>query len=116
MIEIMQNQDQVFAPNARLPDDAKKMALGIMQVTNGTALLDARLIRINHDEKLGIPPNEAATYLAVLAGQVICLIKDEAPAISAGEVWLLNSKEQATIVNKSGDDAVMLYVATKVLE
>ena len=123
MAEIMRNQG-VFAEGAQLPNDAKKMALGIMQVSNGLALVDAVLRRIEHNTKLVLPSASGTAlaptvthqrYISVLSGQLLCMIGDECPPFNAGEVWWLASGE-AVLINKSGDDAIILEVIVKAYE
>ncbi len=116
MTEIMRRQDELFATGGlakEVPVDARKMALAVMQVTNGTALIATALMRLEHDSKVPLPKPEFAHYLAVLQGQVICMIGEEAPAMNTGEVWWLKP-EEAIVINKSGDDAILLYVVVKV--
>ena len=51
MTEIMRNQAELFDENGwskELPVEAKRMALAIMQVTNGTALNNAMIERVEH--------------------------------------------------------------------
>ena len=113
MVDIMGRQTELFDENGEaksLPPDAKKMALGIMQLVNGTSLTKANVVRIGHDKKVFFPKDESATdhYIAPLSGQVICLINDEAPAFNAGEIWWIDHNWDAVMVNKSGDDAIVL--------
>ncbi len=113
MVDIMRMQAELFNENGEaksLPPDAKKMALGILQVTNGTSLTKSHLARLEHDKKMLFPKDESATdhYIAVLSGQIICLIDDEAPALNVGEIWWVDHNWDAVMVNKSGDDAIAL--------
>ena len=114
MAEIMRNQG-VFAEGAPLPNDAKKMALGIMQVSNGLALVDAAVHRVEHNAKMVLAPTAEQRYVAVLSGQLLCMIGDECPPFNAGEVWWLANQE-AVLINKSGDDAIFLEVIVKAYE
>ncbi len=114
MAEIMRNQG-VFAEGAPLPNDAKKMALGIMQVSNGLALVDANLHRIEHNAKKVLPIAIGQRYISILSGQLLCMIGDECPPFNTGEVWWLANQE-AILINKSGDDAIVLEVITKAYE
>lgn len=111
MIQIMQTQSQIFDDEgvckALLPD-AKKVGLGILQITNGTALTGCELRRIEHDNKIPLGSATGARYIVMLSGQVMCLVDDECPAINAGEAWWIEPKAEVIIVNKSGDDAVFL--------
>ena len=115
MAEIMRNQEAVFAEGALLPNDARKMALGIMQVSNGLALVDATLHRIEHNAKKVLPVAIGQRYISVLSGQLLCMIGEECPPFNAGEVWWLANQE-AVLINKSGDDAVLLDVIVKAYE
>ncbi len=117
MTEIMRRQNELFAegPAAKtVPLDAKRVALGVMQITNGTALLKCDLVRIDHDMKFVISKSEDQNYIAVLSGQVMCLAGEECPAMNPGEVYWVNSADDAILLNKSGDDAVVLCVTVKV--
>ena len=119
MVEVMRNQNEIFDENGNaktLPPDTKKVALGVMQVTNGEALENVVLRRIGHDQKYPIPSAKVAgydDYVAILSGQVMWLIGDECPAFNAGEVWWVNNKLDAVAVNKSGDDVVFIGIAIK---
>ena len=116
MVDIMQRQSDIFDAEGyckALPPDAKKLALGILQISNGTALTSVELRRIEHDHKFLSRPTTDAHFIAVLSGQVMCLLDDECPAINAGEVWWIEPKVEAIIVNKSGDDAVWLDVTVR---
>jgi hypothetical protein len=115
MTEIMRNQEAVFASGAPLPHDAKKMALGIMQVNNGLELVDASLHRVEHNAKMVLVATPEQRYVSVLSGQLLCMIGDECPPFNAGEVWWLAS-EEAVLINKSGDDAIILDVIVKAYE
>ena len=115
MVEIMRHQDELFDESGlakRTPADARKMALGIMQVTNATSLLMDTVHMLKHDSKLAFPVTEGVRYISILSGQVICMIGEEAPAMNAGEVWMLCNSE-ALLINKSGDDAIVLNVVVK---
>lgn len=118
MTEVMRKRAELFddkGDGKTLPLDAKRMALGIMQVVNATGLDKAELAWLNHDGKSLYPANgSGAHYIAVLSGQVMCLADDECPALNAGEVWWVDAKDDAIILNKSGDDAVVLRVSLKV--
>ncbi len=119
MTEIMRRREELFSGGAAvasvLPPDASRMALGIMQVTNGSALLDTKLLWLEHEKKVPILAGEEKTshYVSVLNGQVMCLIDDECPAFNAGEVWWCDPKLDGILLNKSGDDAVLLYVSVR---
>ncbi len=115
MAEIMRDQGAVFAEGASLPNDAKKMALGIMQVSNGLALVDATLHRIEHNAKMVLPMAIAQRYIALLSGQLLCMIGEECPPFNTGDVWWLANQE-AILINKSGDDAILLDVIVKAYE
>ena len=117
MIAIMQNQEAVFDTDGlckALPPDAKKMAIGILQVINGVALTSIELRRIDHDHKFPIAPTTPdARFIALLSGQLMCLVGDECPALNIGEVWWIDPKVEALMVNKSGDDAILLGVTVR---
>lgn len=91
------------------------MAKAIMGVAEGTALLSATVHRIDHDAKMTLPAANAQRYIAVLSGQILCMIGDECPPFNVGEVWWLADQE-ALLINKSGDDAIILNVVVKIDE
>ncbi len=118
MTEIMRKREELFDDGGTakiLPVDAKRMALGIMQVCNGSGLVDASIHWIDHEKKLPVPSNggEVGHYIAVLSGQVMCLVDDECPAFNTGEVWWCDPKHDAILLNKSGDDAVLLFASIR---
>lgn len=96
------------------PDEAKKIALGIMQVSNSPGLdKPASLQWLPHEGKYLRAPFKADHYVVVLSGQIFCMIGEEAPALNVGEVWWVNAKQEAILINKSGDDAVLLHVTVR---
>mgnify|MGYP001585297111 CR=1 FL=1 len=119
MAEIMRRQDELFdeAGAAKsLPADAKRMALGIMQLVNGSGLALAQIQHMKHDSKHVFEKDENVLdhYICVLAGQVMCLLGEECPAMNAGEVWWVAGTDDAILINKSGDDALVLKVVIRV--
>ena len=116
MTEIMRKRAELFDKDGvgtALPPDAKKIAIGIMQLTNSVALLTANLIWIDHDKRVSLPEDETGSrFIATLSGQVMCLVDDECPAMNGGEIWWVD-KSAIVLVNKSGDDAVLLLVSLK---
>jgi hypothetical protein len=115
MVEIMRHQEELFDESGlakRTPADARKMALGIMHVTNATSLLVDTVHMLKHNSKLAFPAVEGVRYISTLSGQVLCMIGEEAPAMNAGDVWMLTNSE-ALLINKSGDDAIVLNVVVK---
>ena len=118
MTEIMRRREELFNGAGlckKLPPDAKKMALAIMQVVNGAGLEDSELHWLEHESKLPIVADQGRIdhYIATLSGQVMCLVDDECPAFNVGEVWWCDPKHDAIVLNKSGDDAVLLYAAIR---
>ena len=116
--EIMRRQNELFDENGvakDLPESAKMLSLGIMQITNALGLVNRVLRRIDHNGKDVWSAEEGVDhYVKVLCGQIVCMIGDEAPALNTGEWWWLDAKQDAIVINKSGEDAILLYVTTKV--
>ncbi len=116
MTEIMRRRDELFSGSdkaAVIPDDAKRMALGILQITNGSAVALPSLQWMIHDSKDVWPPNPDNHYLVILSGQIMCMVNDECPAMNASEAWWVDNKSEAILINKSGDDAILLHVFVK---
>lgn len=115
--EIMRRQDELFDEKGaakELPQGAKTLSLGIMQVTNSPGLIGSSLWRLPHDSKQVWNASPGDHFIKVLNGQIMCMVGDECPAMNTGEWWWLDSKQDAILINKSGDDALMLCVNTKV--
>ena len=117
MAEIMRCQEELFDGDGigkRLPADAKRMAIAIMQLTNGIGLEVATINRLSHDKKFQMRVgNGADRYVSVLSGQVHCLVDNEMPTLNAGEIWWVDPKAEAILNNKSGDDAILLHVSVR---
>lgn len=116
--EIMRRQAELFDEAGvakELPQPARMLSLGIMQITNSPGLVNSVLRRVEHDNK-DVWSAEAGVdhYIKVLSGQIMCMVGDECPALNTGEWWWLDAKEDAIVINKSGEDALLLYVTTKV--
>jgi hypothetical protein len=113
---VMRNQDALFPEhelatlrNGRdleamaLVPDAKKMALGIMQMLNGTALGAIGIARCPHGAKLSLG---GFLYVIHVSDGVEMLVGDEMVPLRVGDVWW--TKETGIIINKSQDDAIIM--------
>ncbi len=113
MTEIMRTRAELFDETGKstgLPEDAKRIGLGILQMTNGRELHGAWLQWVAHDSKHTWDGGTIDRYIVVLNGQVMTMIDDECPAMNVSEVWWVDGKYSGILINKSGDDAVVLHV------
>lgn len=98
----------------------KKLALGIMQMVEGSALGDVTLVRLAPKANLQLPTqNRFACHLVVLHASVASRVMagDEATQVQAGEAWWLNtSQDGSRIINAAGaeDELVVLIVDVRV--
>jgi hypothetical protein len=118
MTEIMRNRAELFdnhGLSVKVPEDGKRMALGILQMTNGSALLEIPILQwLPHGSKYVWHEADGNHYIIMLNGQVMCMVDDECPPMNTAEVWWVDGKNDAIFINKSGDDAVLLHVFVKV--
>jgi hypothetical protein len=96
--------------------NAKKYALGIMQLVEGTQLGQVLLERVEAGAKLTLGGLEQGftRFISVLLAHDGCgyICEDESVPLRTGEAWRVGSF--GTAYNKSGDDLVFMVIDMKV--
>lgn len=94
--------------------ELKKLALGAMQLVDGSVLSEVTLIRITPKASLQIPSADKDHLVVVLNASTASrlMVGDEAPEVHAGEIWWLQPSQEARMINSNGadDDLVALLV------
>ena len=97
---------------------AKRLALGVMQAVSGTALGRVDIVRLGHNAKIMdfLASREMAHYIVVLQGfkGSQLLLGDESVELRGGEVWYADMTQEGALMNKSGDDLVLLTIEVQV--
>jgi hypothetical protein len=90
----------------------KKLALAVMQMIDGTAL--GRTLLLRASPKTNVPLGNASLYysgyvMALHADQrTLLMAGDETVMIKTGDIWWVDMKQDAHLINNSDDDAVVL--------
>ena len=90
----------------------KKLALAIMQMIDGTAL--GRTLLLRASPKTNVPLGNASLHysgyaMALHAGpRTLLMAGDETVMIKTGDIWWVDMKQDAHLINNSDDDAVVL--------
>ena len=96
----------------------KRLSLAAMQMTDGTMLGRSVLLRV--DAKVTMPIGNSAmdlaSYAVVLHAEpnVMILAGDESVLIRGGEIWWIDLKSDAHLINKSEDEVFIMIVDVRI--
>ena len=115
-----QNPDGVVTDHAGAREfpGLKRLSLAAMQMTDGSMLGRSILLRV--DAKVTMPIGNStmdlASYAVVLhaAPGVMLLAGDESVPIRSGEVWWVDLKHDAHLINKSEDEVFIMIVDVRI--
>ena len=98
---------------------AKKLALSVLQLSDGVQLGNVGIIRIEPTGKLQQSALDGwSRFYVVLLGihGAAASIGDETVNLRSGEIWWADGKQSRMIMNNSGDDLVILQIDVKTVE
>lgn len=98
---------------------AKKLALSVLQLSDGTQLGNVGIFRIEPTGKLQqeVLAGWSRFYVVLLGIHGATLsAADETINLRSGEIWWADGKQSRMIMNNSGDDLVILQIDVKTVE
>ena len=119
-IDVIQLRSSDFQSHAEFVNFqvARRMALGVMRICDGVALGRVDIVRLAHTAKIvdfGAAAN-MAHYIVVLQGAdgAQLILGDETVNLKSGEIWYADLTQEGVLMNRSGDDLVLLTVDVQV--
>jgi hypothetical protein len=97
----------------------KKLALGVLQMSDGSILGPVTLKRLEPKSQYAVngSPGANSAYVIVLHAddtRTVITSGDESAVLRSGTMWWYDTDAGATISNNGEDDAVMLLVAVRI--
>lgn len=93
---------------------AKKAALTLMQLVDGSALQTVEVLRLDPGGKLDWEPDTRGLSLYVIAlhalSGALCSAGDETVNLRTGEFWWIDDRGPTQVANNSADDLILLNV------
>ena len=109
----------VPADTGLMTPSLKKLALGVLQMSDGSILGPVTLKRLEPKTRYAVngSPGANSAYVIVLHAdgeRTVMISGDESAVLRSGTMWWYDTTAGATISNNGEDDAVMLLVAVRI--
>lgn len=96
----------------------KKMALAPMSMTDAVALCSVNLLRLDPKARcplvMSTEPNLGYFIIVLHAGErSMVLAGEESIGVVTGEIWWVDLRENAALINNSEDDVIVLLVSAR---